>query len=439
MSFHDLSFDTSGLFQNTIAAEGLSPQLVEEMIPQAREIHQGIQDLKRLGQMPFLDLSSHAEALGEIQKKADEIREYFDHILVLGIGGSALGARWLVEALGKKPTPFLTFCDSISPFVWKKISEKIQQTKTFLVVVSKSGNTLETLAAFSYFQKILKEKEGGNFKKPYLFITDPHEGYLRKVATHENIPSLVIPSGVGGRYSILSPAGLFPAACSGVPLEDLLAGARRMEEKCRTDHLWENPPLLSATLHYLHDIKKKRRIRIHLSYEERLKGYGAWFDQLWAESLGKKFSLKGEELFCGTTAVSALGPQDQHSQLQLYLEGPKDKVVTLIRTAEEAEDVFLPQTIEPDSPVALLKGISVHRLLSLECEATEKTLQEAHRPTQKILLNRLDAHSIGQLIAYSELETVYSGGLYNINPFNQPAVESIKKNIAASLTKPTLI
>ncbi len=301
----DIVLDVSAMFSEAIGSSGIQKTEIDNLHPQITDITKGLNDLRRLGLLPFQDLPSHDESAAKIVAKSREIRDRFDSVLLLGIGGSALGARFLVESLGQQAKPRLIFCDQVDPVVWKKVSEELDWQKTLTVVISKSGKTTETLAAFMFFRQ---------FSKDCLIITDPQEGPLRKMAMENGIGSFEIPPGVGGRYSVLSPAGLFPAALAGVDIQELLAGARRMDERCKNLDPWFNPAWMSAALNYLSDIKRRRKIRVIMPYGERLRSYAPWFAQLWAESLGKNMTLKGKKSALGTTPVCSVGPQDQHSQ-----------------------------------------------------------------------------------------------------------------------------
>ncbi len=429
MAHSDIVLDFNNMMADLLGPSGLTRKGIEQV--QVRQIQKGLTDLRRLGQLPFMDLP-HQEVL-EIEREAARIRDQFEAVLVLGIGGSALGARFLLQALGSDG-PKLVVCDSVDPWEWDQLRDELDFKKTAVMAVSKSGKTIETLAALTFFLDLLKKAAGPDWKRRLILITDPKEGEFRRVATGEQIVSFAIPPGVGGRYSVLTPAGLLPAACAGVPIGELLSGARRMDERCCNDDLWTNPALMSAVLHYLFDREKGRRIRVILPYGERLKGYGPWFAQLWAESLGKRRSLKGKEVLAGTTPIVGSGPQDQHSQLQLYLEGPEDKTVTFLDVEKPRKDLNLPTGAPFSYGDLSLGGRSVHELQRIEKASTEEALREVGRPNQTILLRDLTPSIIGQLIFMAEMETVYAGELYNVNPFDQPAVEAIKRNIRQRLS-----
>lgn len=402
---------------------------VQSLLPQVQEVFHGLTDLRRLGQLPFRDLPY--QNVQRILEKAEGLRQEFETILLIGIGGSSLGPQLLSQglALPDRGGPEIVICDTLDPAAWKGIADRLDFKKTLVLVVSKSGKTIETLAALLYFRQCLEERGKKDCKKQIFVITDPHEGPLRKLVSENGFDHLEIPPGVGGRYSVLTPVGLFPAACQGIDVRELLAGAQRMDERCQHKDPWFNPALMSAVLHYLADTEKGKKIRVTFTYGERLKAYGPWFSQLWAESLGKRFSLSGKEIFAGMTPISALGPQDQHSQLQLYLEGPNDKVVTFVAAETERQDLKIPTDPLHISEAAELQGKTVHELLQLECRATALALREAGRLNQTISLREIHPYNLGQLIYFAEVETVFAGELYDVNPFDQPGVEIIKKNI----------
>lgn len=404
--------------------------------PDLQSIKKGVYELYKLGQLPVFELAHQAEHLSQILQTSQKMKQEFDTLLLVGIGGSALGAQFLAESLAYSvlhaSCKKFYLCDHVDADVWNTWREQIDFKKTLIVVVSKSGRTIETLSAYLFFKKVLEDQVGPSSQKHFVFITDPKEGLLRKIAQEQSITTFDIPPGIGGRYSILTSAGLFPAAFLGVSIEELvLGGAHCVEKYLSTPGVHSNPALLSALAHWAHE-KKKRSLRVVFPYGVRLKSFGAWFAQLWAESLGKKYSLKGEALHAGTTPIASAGPADQHSQLQLYLEGPDDKVITFIRYEEAQKDVRLPETLLMTNGVSL-KNLSVHALQKAEQQATAQALNEVGRPHQTIVLRHVDPYHIGQLIVFSELETIYSGALYNINPFDQPAVELIKKNISKFL------
>lgn len=438
-----LQFDYNyALAENVGKKSGLSLSELEKHFSALRQIQRALADLKKLGQLPFQELLYLEETVRTVQMHAGEIRNRFEDIVVLGIGGSGLGPRCLYEALcffqpigEKQGRPRLTVIDNVDGALWKQLLERIQIEKTFFIVISKSGQTVETLAAFIFFRDQLIHHLGPAYTRNLSIITDPHQGPLRQLATTEQILSFPIPPALGGRYSVLSPVGLFPAACVGLDIQALLAGARRMDQRGQCEDFWLNAPYLSGLIHYLLATKKHKGIRILMPYAERLGRYSEWFCQLWAESLGKRFNLKGKKISAGQTPVRTMGATDQHSQLQLYLEGPQDKVISFYRVSETG-DLFLPERVPNDALCQALAGKPLSELLEKEYQATEYTLMKAGVPSTTLTLPRLTEDTLGQLFYFAELETVVAGELYNINPFDQPAVEAIKNTLRGLLGLP---
>lgn len=449
----DILLDFNNMVREGIGANGLARDEIDALKSDAAEIHRGLIDLRRLGQLPFWDLPYHDEVVSKVLSKASEIRDRCETILLLGIGGSALGASFLARALAPPESARLVVVDDLDPREWERISRSIDWRKTYLLAISKSGETLETWAALLFFYEKLKVTIAEDARKRLLIVTDPSSGSLREIAHREKIESLEVPHGVGGRYSVLSVVGILPAACLGVDVPGLMEGARRMDERCKQGDPWFNPALMSAVINFVHAVRHGRSIRVVMPYGTSLAGFAPWYAQLWAESLGKtKPPAHGDgdgARGVGSTPIAALGPRDQHSQLQLYLDGPDDKVVTLVGVEEGSAfggDLRLAaanspvwQEIGPKNSagadeIRSLAGRPVHEILNFERRATEEALTEAGRPNQTVLLRSIDAYALGQLILMSELETVYTGQLLGINPFDQPAVERIKRHTRSYLS-----
>lgn len=445
MSFHaDLSLDVNYMLAEPLGADsGLTQQEIEVTFPAAGQIQKALDDLHHLGQLPFQDLPVQEEEAQQLAQQAGKVCEAFHHVVVLGIGGSALGPaclydfltppfdRLLPQSRRKRPTLFVL--DNIDGRVWRQLSETIELDKTFFIVISKSGRTVETLAAFSYFRaKVIEQRGETAYREHFAIITDPTEGPLRAIADHENILAFAIPPGVGGRFSVLSPVGLFPAACVGIDILEVLRGARHMHERSRETNLWINPAYLSGIIHYLAATQKNKRNRILMPYCEALESYTEWYAQLWAESLGKKETIDGKIAHAGSTPIRAMGATDQHSQLQLYLEGPQDKVVTFFTTTDTAP-LALPASYPQHPDFLGLHSREVGELLHIEYRATEQALRRKGVPSMTLHLPHLNEGTLGQLFYFAEMETVVTGELYNINPFDQPAVEAIKKYTKALL------
>jgi glucose-6-phosphate isomerase len=272
-------------------------------------------------------------------------------------------------------------------------------------------------------EQLRRTLDEDGYRGHLLFTTDPERGVLRRIADHENIATLPVPPGVGGRFSVLSAVGLLPAALVGIDIDALLAGAAAMDERCRTHELHANPAALFAALQYLAHTGRDANVHVMMSYTDRLFGIADWFRQLWAESLGKRKNLAGADVFSGPTPVHALGATDQHSQVQLYMEGPFDKTITFLSVRQLPVDLAIPRIYEDVPELGYLGGRTLFELLDAERQATAAALTRSGRMNMTIELPRIDAHAIGELIMLLQIATIYAGELYGVDPLDQPGVE----------------
>jgi glucose-6-phosphate isomerase len=301
--------------------------------------------------------------------------------------------------------------------------------RTLFNVISKSGETAETMAQFLFVRdRLLRELGAVDYKRHLVVTTDAKGGALRQIVNDEGFRALPIPAGVGGRFSVLTPVGLFPAAAAGIDVEELLAGAAYMDERAKAaTSAGTDPALALAATLFLLATRHAKPIAVMMAYCERLVSTADWFCQLWAESLGKAIALDGRTVEWGQTPVRALGPVDQHSQLQLWLEGPRDKVVVFLRVEDHGATVDLPATYQDLESVAYLGGHSLAELLNAEQRATELALAKRGRPSLTVTLPAVNAFTLGQLLYLLEMATVATGALANVDPFGQPAVEEGKR------------
>jgi glucose-6-phosphate isomerase len=276
-----------------------------------------------------------------------------------------------------------------------------------------------------------------------VFTTDPTRGALREIAARDGVATLSVPPDVGGRFSVLSPVGLLPAALVGIDVAALLSGARHAVERAAADDLRRNPAALYAALHWAADADLGARIHVLMPYTDRLREFAEWYRQLWAESLGKRVSREGQTVHTGPTPVAAVGATDQHSQVQLFMEGPFDKVITfaVVDDLNDALRIPPPPTDVPGagplpSDLAYLSGHSLGALLRAEYEATATALARMGRMSCTLRLPRLDAESLGEAIMFYQLATGYAGVFYGVDPFDQPGVELGKKLTYAAMGRP---
>ena len=437
-----LTVDYRNLLAIDEGEDGVDPErLAGDLGSRFRVAHERVERARRRGSMDFLDLPRAAEATARIRRAAAGLPGRFDDLVVLGIGGSALGTRMLRDALGDGvpvpgargvggPHPGLHVADNIDPHSIGTLLDRLDMRRTFFNVVSKSGSTTETLAQYLVVaERLTREVGPGRAREHLLFTTDPERGPLRALAEAAGIATLPVPRNVGGRFSVLSAVGLFPAAAAGLDVTAVLRGAARMEKRCRTDELVRNPAGVVATLLYRADVECGQRVHVFMPYCDRLRSFALWVQQLWGESLGKAAGLDGRPAATGPTPLPAAGATDQHSLLQLFMEGPADKVVCFV-TVDAADDP-IPIGNAPSSLPAFEfpEGHTLNHLITVEHAATAAALRTGGRPNLTVRLAKLDAEALGELILLFQAATVYAGFLYGVDPLTQPGVELGKRYV----------
>jgi glucose-6-phosphate isomerase len=423
---------------------GLPRARLAELAQRFRDVQAEVRRLRSAGEFGFYGLGHQPEPVQTIRRFAEGVGQAFDHVLVLGIGGSALGTKALLNALrrpawnelddeGRDFFPRLTVLDNVDPSTVSEALRRIDPRRVLVNVISKSGGTAETMAQYLVVRAWLEEALGPAASRHLVFTTDPERGALRQIAEREGIAALEIPPEVGGRFSVLSPVGLLPAALVGIDIEDLLAGARQALAQAESDNLLENPAALYAALLWAADTSAGARIHVLMPYSDRLREFTEWYRQLWAESLGKRVDRRGQVVHSGPTPVGAVGPTDQHSQVQLFMEGPFDKVVTFVTVERHSDPVAIPHRDDLPPDLAYLPGHTLAELLQVEFEATAAALARAGRMNCTIQLPELSARVLGEAIMFFQLATGYAGVWYGVNPFDQPGVELGKRLTFAAL------
>lgn len=442
-----IGLDYNNCMSEFVGGQGLSATELEDLAPRLAAVHQELAEARQSGSLAFMDLPYQTAALANVRQVAKPLLEWCWEFVVLGIGGSALGARALHQALchpqynrfnmaRRHHRPALWVLDNIDPDNFHGILDGLELRRTAFNVISKSGSTAETLAQFLFAYQLLKGRLGeAKARERFVVTTDPEKGNLRRLAVQEGFPSLMVPPGVGGRFSVLTPVGLLPAAMVGIDLEELLAGARFMDQRIKSQAYQENPSLCLAALYYLF-ARKSRNILVIMPYASALSGMADWFCQLWAESLGKKQDLQGREVWAGTTPVRAVGATDQHSQLQLYMEGPQDKLITFLEVEKFHNRLEIPDLFPEMEGLHYLGGHTLNGLLEAEQKATTFNLTKAGRPNLTLRLPEINAFTIGQLIYLLEVVTVAAAPLLGVNPLDQPGVEGGKQTTYGLMGRP---
>lgn len=377
------------------------------------------------GSLALLHLPEARDDLAACGGLAAHLMRDTSDLVLLGTGGSSLGAQALAQIVDKfRPfaapragAPRFHFPDNLDPFAMEAILNGPDLRTTRFLVISKSGNTAETMSqALTAIGKIEAAGGGKYMKQHFGVITEPGNRALRRLAERYDIPVADHPAKVGGRYSVLSSTGMVPAICLGLDpvalregaagvLAPILAGAKPEEI----------PAAEGAAVSIACQQKLKAGIQVFMPYGDRLERFVMWHRQLWAESLGKGGK--------GTTPMAALGPVDQHSQLQLYLDGPRDKLFTVL-TQELAGRG--PRMISDDPELAYLNGRTIGDLAAAEQRATIATLIANGLPTRTLHVPRLDERALGALFMHFMLETIIAADLLGVDPFDQPAVEAGK-------------
>ncbi|MDH5679218.1 MAG: glucose-6-phosphate isomerase [Nitrospinota bacterium] len=434
----DLILDYTNVMTAAVGEEnGLTDEAITALGPRAKQIHDDLVRRRASGDKPFYDLPYKKEEAKKLKRAANALAKSFQNFVVLGIGGSALGTTAMKTALAhpmhnslsakKRNGARLYVADNIDPDEFSALLETLSLKDTVFNVVSKSGSTAETMSQFMIVYDLLKARMGKDWKKHVIATTDPKSGILRDIADKYRLKTFEVPLGVGGRFTALTPVCMLPAAAAGLDIVAMLDGAAAMDARCKSAALKENPAYLFAAIHYLMDTSKGKKMTVMMPYSHRLKDVADWFRQLWAESLGKKQDFDGNPIYAGQTPIKALGATDQHSQVQLYVEGPHDKLVCFLETEKFESNIAIPPVFGDVPSLAYLGGATMNQLLAVEKDGTEYALTQNQRPNMTIRLPRVDAHSLGQLFYMLEVATAFAGGLYRVDAFDQPGVEFGKK------------
>ncbi len=430
-----LTLDLNLATNAQVGASGLALSQFTALAPRAMASHDALTTAHASGKLGFMKLPDDHAAKDAAKAMAKELQGAFDDQLVLGIGGSSLGAKALFTALShpfhnllpkdKRQGMRTFFPDNSDGTTFSRLMEIVDPAKAGIVAITKSGGTAETWAQLLYLQNKLGADA---MKNQIVAVTDPSKGALRSVATEKGWRTLPVPPNIGGRFSVFTAVGLLPAAAAGIDIDQLLAGAAAMARRCSGYQLFDNPAYLLGSALYLFDSERGRPVHVFMPYADALRETGDWFVQLWAESLGKNNH--------GPTPMRGVGATDQHSMLQLLMQGPNDKVTIFVAIEEPRVDLPIPKGFENQPDVKYLNGITFNTLLSAEQRATAAALAAAGRPSITITLPKLDAFAVGELMMLLEIATGFVGPLYGIDPYDQPGVEAGKRYACGLLGRP---
>lgn len=434
-----IKLDFSNASNKVIQEEGLDlTSSFNEYAPKIQEIitNLNMKKDKPGSWLQWMNLGYNEETVWYVKEYAAMVDGRFDNILVLGIGGSALGAMALSEALLKPywnlldkekrdNYPKIFFLDNIDPDQINALLDILNLKRTLVNVITKSGSTAETMSQFMIIKDRLQALLGDDYRKNIVATTDKQSGVLRQLANEEGYKTFVVPDDVGGRFSVFSAVGLVPLALVGIDIDEIIKGIKIMDLALKNTDINKNIAAQAALVHYLMDKQKGKYLSVLMPYSSRLKYVSDWYVQLWAESLGKEFDRDGNKINNGPTPIKALGATDQHSQIQLYNEGKNDKVITFIRVDEFDTELNIPNIFEYTG-LNYLGGKTINRLINAEADATAVTLADYKRPNITIHLPKINEYYLAQLFYMFEMQTAIIGELYNIDAFNQPGVEQAK-------------
>jgi len=442
-----ITLDITHLFSEIVGEEnGITPKDLEAIRKELLTAYSEFSTARKSGKYPYLEVPYDDDLISGVMDAASEFQGQFENLIILGIGGSTLGFSACFKALchpyydlltsdQRNSYPRVFVMDNVDPRTFEGLLDVVDIEDSLIVAISKSGSTAETAAGLLFVMGILRDRVAEQWTEHLVVITDPKAGEFRRLALERQIPILPIPSGVGGRFSVLTPVGLFPAVMVGIDIGELCAGARAMDARLASPDPLENPAAALAGFLTWLDRKKGKNMVVMMPYSDGLYSAVDWFRQLWAESLGKATTTDGKTAHVGQTPITAIGTTDQHSQVQLYMEGPADKVFLFLESSWTHE-AKLPEDV-PESPAFdYLAGKSLKQLIMAEKKATELALTRAKRPNASIIFPNTSAFALGQFFLMWETAAVLAGGLLNVDPLSQPGVELGKQLTYALMDRP---
>jgi glucose-6-phosphate isomerase len=419
--------DVRNCFADKIGAAGLDEQSFRDYVGRTAASLKRLRAAMQDNSLPILNLPKRDDEMRAMTAAAARYRG-LGHVIVLGTGGSSLGGRTVTAladgGLGSAGRlagrPLLWFIENVDPWGFAKTVDSVDPTSTGLVIISKSGGTAETLSqALELLPRIEKAVGRDKLRERTTVITEPNDNPLRRLAQRYGLALIDHDPNVGGRYSVLSPTAMLPTILAGLDAAQVRAGAQEALDAALDSAPQDSRPAVGAALNIALAERRGATQTVVMPYIDRLAPFGLWFRQLWAESLGKDGK--------GTTPIRAQGAVDQHSQLQLYLSGPKDKLYTIIMGEARGIGPRYTRELLNDKALDWLAGRTMGDLLDVSQRATAETLARNGRPVRIMRVPTLDERSMGALLMHFMLETIIAADLLGIDPFDQPAVEEGKK------------
>lgn len=426
-----MKFNYSNMLEEAIGKHGLPLNSLLESRTSLNQIKERIQKKINKDYYPLQLPEVMASHLDKIKKTAKKIQENYENFVIVGIGGSSLGNELLHYAINgiyyndsiSRKTPRIYFMDNIDPESTKTLLTMLDLKKTMFNIITKSGNTAETMQNLLSITDALKKKNL-DLEKHLIFTTDPEKGLLRKLSHELSVETFAIHPLVGGRYSVLSSVGLLSAAVEGINIDALLRGAELVKKNITKE---SNPAHCAALLLPLIQYKlyKERGVNINtlFIYSDGLSHFGTWYRQLLSESIGKQFTHREEQISTGITPIGVRGATDQHSMLQLFMEGPFDKFIIFIAPVKYRKDFSLKGNLINSEDINYLKNKKASQLIKSEFLATQTAIKTSGKPSVAIEIPEINEEELGKLIYFAEYEVIALGEMLNVDPINQPAVE----------------
>lgn len=431
-----LQFDDRYMFRDALdQIHGIDPHARDTFQERFDAVRADVARRTTQGDYGFTRLGEQGALVKRLVEWSGSLRGKHDHLLVLGIGGSALGTKALVNALlptawnelsrdARHGLPTVTVLENVDAMTIAATLARLDPARTIVNAISKSGGTAETLAQYLVVRHWLEAAVGADRARAQLVLTtDPVKGVLRTIAKRDGITAFDVPPDVGGRYSVLTAVGLVPAALLGIDVAALLRGAERAVKASQETAFAKNAPARWSAWQWQAQATRAANVHVVMPYSDRLREFAEWYRQLWAESLGKKHDREGREVFRGPTPVGAVGTTDQHSQVQLFIEGPFDKTITFIRVRDTANLLPIPTHQPLDPELAYLPGKTIGALQDAEFVATREALRSQGRMSMTIEIDTVDAEHLGELLMFFQVATGFAGVWYDVDPFDQPGVE----------------
>jgi len=430
--------DLNGLLGGAPGSRGLVPATLEALAPALRAVRAELRVRRDRGGLGFAALGQLSDGVEAVRALARDLAEEFDTLVVLGVGGTSQGVRLLVEALRVDDGMRVIVSDSIDPTALSALLGRVELARTVFNVVSKSGDTAETVAQFLVVRdRLLRDRGAVDYKRHLVITTDPERGSLRQIVNDEGFRALSFPSGVYGPFAVLGPPGLFPAACAGVDLEALLAGAGYAEERlAHIDEPLRDPTLALAGALIMLGVARDVRSLVVMPYAERLNALAEWFAACWNESVVKAVSRDDQPIAVRPTAVRARGSSDRYAQLQSYLEGRGDKVTLFFRVEDHGEAIAIPAAYQDLETVGCLGGAALGTLLNGQQQILELALGRHGRASATVVLPVVNSFTVGQLVYMLEWTAVAAALLAGVEPFGHPASDDLRQYTYGLLGRP---